>query len=492
MAKMSDWIDKIHEHEKSSDSKKESILGKTKKLFDKLNGKSQDLKEMVNENPKKALWSMAIPSFFSLLCLSLNCLVDSIFVSECGSASLIGVGFIQSIFVIIVGFGAGLSVATNSSLSYAISKYASRDYARKIVDNSIVLTLIIGIILSIVLILILKPLLLALNIYEPAIEPALIYGYILFGGNVFFFFASVIPAILKATGEITKTTYALASTSLLNILLDYILIHELGYGVFGAAIATVFCSALCCALLIFFMVRSKNIELTLYDTIFNHDWSIMKKIFHDSIPVTFESIILSLFGFLANVIFNLLNSPSDLAAFIASYKVYCFLIMPVVAIAEGNVTIVAYMFGQNNFEKIKDLLKYEVKIGCLISGVLWVMVLVFNNQITHLFVVNNDIAEIAALNFALPALNILLMIMPLGLISVSILQGIQHYKESFIISTIRSVVLEILFGFIAVLVFHDVVMVYLGIILGGLLGCLLASYKTQNILTGQINKKEEC
>lgn len=274
--------------------------------------------------------------------------------------------------------------------------------------------------------------------------------------------------------------------------MDYILIHELGYGVFGAAIATVFCSALCCALLIFFMVRSKNIELTLYDTIFNHDWSIMKKIFHDSIPVTFESIILSLFGFLANVIFNLLNSPSDLAAFIASYKVYCFLIMPVVAIAEGNVTIVAYMFGQNNFEKIKDLLKYEVKIGCLISGVLWVMVLVFNNQITHLFVVNNDIAEIAALNFALPALNILLMIMPLGLISVSILQGIQHYKESFIISTIRFVVLEILFGFIAVLVFHDVVMVYLGIILGGLLGCLLASYKTQNILTGQINKKEEC
>lgn len=75
--------------------KKESILGKTKKLFDKLNGKSQDLKEMVNENPKKALWSMAIPSFFSLLCLSLNCLVDSIFVSECGSASLIGVGFIH-------------------------------------------------------------------------------------------------------------------------------------------------------------------------------------------------------------------------------------------------------------------------------------------------------------------------------------------------------------------------------------------------------------
>lgn len=492
MAKMSDWIDEINDQEKSSSSKKDYIVGKTKKLFDKLNGKSQDLKDLVNENPKKALRSMVIPSFFSLLCLSLNGLVDTIFVSECGSASLIGVGIIQSIFVILVGFGTGLSVATNSSLSYAISKYTSKDYARKIVDNSIVLTLIIGIILSVFLILTLKPLLLALNIYEPAIEPALIYGYILFGGNIFFFFAAVIPAILKASGEITKTTYSLASTSLLNIVLDYILIHELGYGVFGAAIATVFCSALCCTLLVYFMMKSDYIQLTLPGTLFSHDWSIMRKIFYDSLPITFESIILSLFGFLANVIFNLLNSPPDLAAFIASYKVYCFLIIPVLAIAEGNVTIIAYLFGKNSFKTMKGLLKYELKIACLISAVLWVIVLIFNNQITHLFVVNNDMAEIAALNFALPALNILLMIMPFGLISVSILQGIQCYKESFILSSLRSVVLEILFGFIGVLVFHDVVMVYVFIILGGLLGCLFSLYKTQRILNLKMNKVKEC
>ena len=140
---------------------------------------------------------------------------------------------------------------------------------------------------------------------------------------------------------------------------------------------------------------------------------------------------------------------------------------------------------------MKGLLKYELKIACLISAVLWVIVLIFNNQITHLFVVNNDMAEIAALNFALPAINILLMIMPFGLISVSILQGIQCYKESFILSSLRSVVLEILFGFIGVLVFHDVVMVYVFIILGGLLGCLFSLYKTQRILNLKMNKVKE-
>ena len=261
MPKLSEWIDRTLKepfddigkklfnniNKKTKDLKEPHSEG-TKKIFDKLNGKTEDLKTLVNENPKRALTTMVIPSFLSLFCLTLNGLIDSIFVCECGSASLIGVGIIQSIFVIIVGFGTGLSVATNSSLSYAISKYVSKDSAREIVDNSVVLSLIIGIILGIILILILKPLLIALNIQSSAFNEALTYGYILFVGNVFFFFSAVIPAILKAEGEIIKTTYALASTSILNIILDYILIHELGYGVFGAAIATVVCSAICCCL----------------------------------------------------------------------------------------------------------------------------------------------------------------------------------------------------------------------------------------------------
>lgn len=431
---------------------------------------------------------MVIPAFMSLLCLSLNGLVDSIFVSECGAPSLIGVGIIQSIFVIVVGMGTGLSVATNSLLSFVISKYTNKERAFSIIDNSILLTVIFGILISVILIAILKPLLLALNIYQPAIEPALTYGYILFGGNIFFFFASVIPAILKAEGEISKTTYALTSTSLLNIVLDYILIHEWGYGVFGAAIATVFCSALCCILLVYFMKKSSNIQISLSRTFSSFDSAVMKKIFIDSLPVTFESIILSLFGFLANIIFNALNSPNDLAAFIAAYKVYTFVIIPIIAIAEGNVTIIAYLFGNNKFETMKSLLRYEVKIASAISLVLWVIVFIFSDAITHLFVVNNNIAQINALNFALPILNSLLIIMPLGLISVSILQGIQQYRESFVVSTIRSVVLEVAFGFIGVFVFHDVFYVYLGIILGAVIGCFISLFASQRSITKMENE----
>ncbi|WP_461462176.1 MATE family efflux transporter [Methanobrevibacter sp.] len=479
MPKMDEWID---------ETIKEPLVNSAKQIYDQLNGKTEDLKTLVQDNPKKALSLMSIPSFLSLFCLSLNGLVDIIFVSECGEASLIGVGIIQSIFTIMVGFGSGVAVATNSSLSYAISKYVSNKNVCKIVDNSVVLTLIIGIILSILLILILKPLLIALHIPNIAINEALTYGYVLFAGNVFFFFSTVIPAILKAEGEIIKTTYAFASTSILNIILDYILIKVLGYGVLGAAIATVICSVICGCVLLYFITKSKNIHFSFKSASSDLDFQIMKKIIKDALPVSFESIVLSLFGFLANMIFNLLDSSINWAGFIASYRVYTFAIMPIIAIAEANVTITAYLYGQKNFESIKNLLKYELKIGCLISIVLWIIIFLSKNFITGLFVTDGNMMEREAIEYALPILNVLLIIMPLGLISVSILQGLQEYKKSFILSTLRSVILEILFGFIGVLIFENVFMIYLGIITGGLLGCLISLYMSRKVINTKIKE----
>ena len=72
--------------------------------------------------------------------------------------------------------------------------------------------------------------------------------------------------------------------------------------------------------------------------------------------------------------------------------------------------------------------------------------------------------------------------------SVSILQGLQEYKKSFILSTLRSVILEILFGFIGFLIFEDVFMIYLGIIFGGLLGCLISLYMSRKVINNKIKE----
>ena len=188
------------------------------------------------------------------------------------------------------------------------------------------------------------------------------------------------------------------------------------------------------------------------------------------------------------MIFTLLDSPINWAGFIASYRIYTFAIMPIIAIAEANVTITAYLYGQKNFDDIKNLLKYELKIGCFISIILWVIIFVLKDFIAGLFVTDGNMMEMEAIKYALPILNVLLIIIPLGLMSVSILQGLQEYKKSFILSTLRSVILEILFGFIGFLIFEDVFMIYLGIIFGGLLGCLISLYMSRKVINNKIKE----
>ena len=452
----------------------------------KLNHEADDLNKIIAENPKKALKLLFFPTFFTLFCLTFNGFVDSIFVSECGPSSLIGVGFIQSIFVIVVGIGTGLSVATNSALSYVLSKHSSMSAGRDIIDNTIILTVIIGILSSIILVVFLKPILIALNIGD-ALEPGLIYGTILFAGNVFFFTAAVIPAILKAEGEVIKSTYSLISTSLLNVVLDYILIHVLGLGVFGAGIATTICSALCCALLIYFMSKSKNINVSLSNLTSNVNFGIMKKLFVDSVPVTFECAVLSLFAFFANILFNVMTTPADLAGFVAAYKVYNIAVIPIVALSEANVTIVAYLYGKRCFKEMNNLLKYELKIATLVSFILWVIIFVFRDFISYLYLLSNSGAAIETMSSAMMTLNVLLIIMPLGLLSVSLLQGTQSYKESFIVSTVRSLLLEIFLGFICAHFIGGAVGVYTGFIIGAVLGCIF-SFVVTNYM---INKKSK-
>lgn len=460
-------------------------ISKIKNKIQKIMKASSENLMNINENPKKALRSLFIPTFLTLICLSMNGFIDSIFVAEVGQTSLVAVGIIQSIFVIIIGLGTGLSVATNSLLSY----YISRKLEKKIeetIGNSIVLTLIIGILSSIILVILLKPLIAALDIHA-AYNDALIYGYILFGGNIFFFFSAVIPAILKAYGEVTKTTISLTSTSLLNVVLDYLLIHVLGYGVLGAACATTFCSCLCGIMLIYFMKTSDNIHLK-FSSLKNFDFNIIKSILIDSLPVAFESVILSLFAFIANMIFNIYTSTIDLAVFVAVLNIIKFTIIPTTALSEANVTITAHLYGAKNFDTIKKLLKYEIKVALLISVITWIFIYVFNNDFAIIYSSSKSPLFLYLMTQILPIYALTLVLMSFSSISISVLQGIQKYKASFILSAVRSIFLELLFGVIFAIVFERMMWIYLGFILGTFIGSVISFIASNIILNRTIEE----
>ena len=98
----------------------------------------------ITGDPKKAINKLAFPMILSMLLMSLNNVVDSIWVSGLGAGPLAAVGFVSPIFMILVGFGNGIGAGANSLISRFIG---AKNY--KEANNTVIHTIILSIILSI-------------------------------------------------------------------------------------------------------------------------------------------------------------------------------------------------------------------------------------------------------------------------------------------------------------------------------------------------------
>ena len=447
-----------------------NVIHNIKNIIDKI-VQSGDLKQ-AKTKPKKVFFALLIPTFLSLFCLTLNGFVDSIFVSESGPKAIIAVGFVQSIFMIVTALGTGLSVAANSYLSYKVGQNTSIEKLSNIVANIIILTLVIGISSSLILCLFLEPILTMLNLHS-ALSDALVYGNIIFAGNVFFFFSAVCPGILKAGGDISKSSFSLIFTSVLNIVLDYVLIHLWGWGVFGAACATTICSAICAVMLFYYLSKNDTFAVKVRD-LYNYDFTTIKKIISYALPVAFESGILSAYAFVINMIFNIFTSTVDFAVFVSFFNIIKFVIIPIIAISEANVTLSSYLYGLSNFKSIKGILKYELKIGLLVSVIIWVLLFIFNNDLGLIYSQASNKIFLRNFTNLFPIYLITLIFMPFGNIGTSILQSIQKYKLSFVVTFVKSVVIEACFALIFGMIFDNTLGIYVGLILGAIIGNILA------------------
>ena len=461
------------------------ILNFIKKKF---SPEKEDLNYLIKNNPKSAIYSLAIPSLISLIFLNMNGLMNSIWISGLGQNNLAGVGFILSIFTIIIGIGNGLSISTNVMLSSAISKgYDSLTF--KIIINSLVITLIMGVFIALLLVIFLKPILLILNV-GPALDPALNYGYIVFGGMFVFFYASVVPSILKSNGNIKKVTYAMVLTSFLNIILDPILIYKLNLGVKGAAIATIFCSVLCCIILSYF-IFNKNYKKIKIKSDLKINLSIIKDLISFAVPITFESILLSMIGLIYTVFFNIIGSTTDVAIYTIVTKIQAMAIIPIIAISSSMVSVSAYLSTSSlNLNKIKNIYIYTLKISLILSIVFWIIIVLLNDIIVNMFTTpESSVLFKSLLGNCIDIMLFSIIPLSIGLVSTSIMQGLKFGKISLILSFSRSILLEFIFSLIFVFVFHlRILGVYYGIIIGTIIGAIIC-YIVSKVYVNKFFKK---
>ena len=435
--------------------------------------KTEEIDLIVN-HPKKAINKLALPIIISNLFMMLNNIIDGIWVSGLGPGPLAAVGFVTPLFLALVGFANGLGAGSNSLIARCIG---AEDYesAGNSAIHSIMLSLIVTVLATAVLLIILKPILLLMGAGE-VISETMSYGSIVVCGSFSVFLPAMMAAIFRSQGEIKRASYPLMVTAFINIILDPIFIYVLGWGVAGAAAATVLSGALPMLLMIYWMFIKQDSFLEVKMSEYKRDFGIYKDILVVGIPASLEQFILSSFSILMNYWLTIIAGTIAVAVYSATWRLVAIGLAPLIGIGISALTVGGAAYGARNLTNFKIALNYGAKLGLISSVIICACLFIFAEPLSFIFSYSADSSVMAPkIVEALHILSFFLLFVPLGIVSGNLFQSMGKGTISLALTVFRAFILELVFAGIFAFVFNwGAPGIYAGTVVGMTIGSIVA------------------
>ena len=436
--------------------------------------------DLIVNHPKKAINKLALPIIISNLFMMLNNIIDGIWVSGLGPHPLAAVGFVTPLFLALVGFANGLGAGSNSLIARCIG---AKDYeaAGNSAIHSIMLSVIVTIITTVLLLIILKSLLLVMGAGE-VIGEAMAYGTVVIGGIFSVFLPAMMAAIFRSQGEIKRASFPLMVTAVFNMILDPIFIYGFGWGVTGAAIATVLAGVLPMLKMMYWMFVKRDSFLEVRMKEYKRDFGIYKDILVVGIPASLEQFIISFVSILMNYWLTILAGTIAVAAYTATWRLVAIGLSPLIGIGVAALTVGGAAYGARNLKNLKTALYYGVQLGMISSIIICIFLFVCAEPLSFIFSYSADSSVLAPkLVEALRILCFFILFMPFGILAGNIFQAMGKGTLSLLITILRSFILEVIFaGIFAFVLGWGAVGVYTGLdcgmALGSIIGFLFVNY----------------
>ena len=185
---------------------------------------------------KKAVFLLAIPMILELSLESVFAIVDIFFVAKLGQNAIAAVGLTESVVSLIYGVAIGLSISATAMVARRIGE-KDHEGASKATAQVLLLSIFIVLIISFIGSYYSEEILGLMGASAEVIAEGAIYTRIMFGGSISIILLFLINGIFRGAGNASMAMRSLWIASIINIILDPILIHYMG--IKGAAIATV-------------------------------------------------------------------------------------------------------------------------------------------------------------------------------------------------------------------------------------------------------------
>ena len=352
-------------------------------------------KDLTESKVSSTLITLLVPILLSNTLNVVYNIVDSIWIGNIiGPLGLSAVAVSFPITLMMGSFAFGVNMANGVIVS---QYYGAKDYntVSHVIKVSTTLGVIILFTVGSLMFIFAKKILIIMNTPKDALDMAVIYLRITIIGLPFAYSYFFISSILRAVGDSVRPLIFLIVSSLVNIILDPILIKGFfiipAMGLKGAAIATVISQ--CISVLISTSyLKIKNSFIKINPFIFTFDINITKKIMKLAIPISSNQFIVA-FGWL--IITRLISSFGDAASATVAIvnRVESLFIMPIGALGNAVMTMSAQNIGANKFDRIKEIFKNGIVIGIIISSVMSIFSIVNPHLLINMFTKDLEVFE---------------------------------------------------------------------------------------------------
>jgi len=425
-------------------------------------------------DPKKAIVKLSGPMIVAMFLMSTYNIVNAIWVAGLGSDALAAVGFITPLFMILIGIGSGLGAGVASVISRRIGAKDKKG-ADNAAVHALLITLIISVVCTVPLILLIGPIVNLFGAGDTA-GLAIEYGQVVFLGMGLILFTNIGYAILRAEGDAKRAMYVMAVSSVLNMILDPLLIYTAGMGIAGAAWGMIISLIVVSIVLLYWFIVKRDTYVTISFSAFSWDRKTIRDILGVGLPASTEFLLMAILAIFINGLLVATAGTDAVAVYTAGWRVVFFAVIPLIAIGTSVISVAGAAYGARNYARIRTTHTFSITLGIAISLVISALTFIFAKQIAVIFTYSADSAHLAPEIAAfLATMCFIYPFIPPGIMSGSIFQATGKGMTSLAVTVLRNLVFIAIFAYLFGIVLgfgeHGI---WWGIVVGDIIGGTVA------------------
>ena len=362
---------------------------------------SKELEVFRSAAVSEAVLKTTVPAMIAMLMVLIYNLADTFFIGLTRDPyQLAAVSMAMPVFLVFMSIGTIFGIGGTSVISRALGE-GRLEYAKKVCSFCMWSCITIGVLLSAFFLIGMEQILTLMGTSADTHDHVKTYLTIVSLGGPFVLISNCYSNVVRAEGQSQKAMMGQLMGNLLNVILDPIMISLLGWGIAGAAVATVIGNLFGACYYILYFLKKRSI-LSIHPKDFSVKEKICRSVLVIGVPASLGSLMMSISQVIMNGQMAAFGDMAVAGIGVAS-KVIMITGMLCIGFGQGVQPLLGFCVGARLWTRFKKIMQFSMLFSFCLSIVMTALCYIFSEQLVRIFLTDSD-----ALEFGVRFLRILL------------------------------------------------------------------------------------